>query len=454
MQFIACILRISIVISILTAGTVQAEVWLDELTRIIEKNHLTKIDKDKLATELINSINRALKKIDKHAEYTNSHGNNHINNIRYDGIGADIFEIGGQFIIMPVGGSPLFNRGVKDFHVLNRINGKSAIKLGTQGITEQINKNTRALISLEVSSIGTVKTRTVKVPKSRGMIPTVEKRDALGTPYIRINHFAKGKTFKKLEMFLREFKKSKHFIIIDLRNNTGGDLYEALDVASFFVPGGKLLVKLVSRYEDQKIHSLKGKRIIEGPVLFLIGSRTASAAEALIIAIQPYADLIMVGSTTYGKCLSQKIVKLSDGSTLRLSNLRVLSVDGSSCEGKGVDPNIPVSNRQLYGTSFLIKKGLKEVSRTNSYLCLAEPFVDSRKMHIRAMEIKEVMDLDDLHFEKVSIGRAGNTEQILCLGPIGNPKDASALKARYTKELDFKFRIEILPAWPTAQFAP
>ena len=108
------------------------------------------------------------------------------------------------------------------------------------------------------------------------------------------------------------------------------------------------------------------RRMISQQILILTGPVTASAAEVLARALKFHDMAFVVGGETFGKCLSQKIFKLPDGSQLSLSNRRILDPDGNYCHGKGLIPDVPVSDNELGNTQLLIRKGLFYIKKEKS----------------------------------------------------------------------------------------
>jgi len=184
----------------------------------------------------------------------------------------------------------------------------------------------------------------------------VETIEVKGGPVIRIRQFQSGLTRSALRAtmeFLLQRRPPgpgtgpKPFVL-DLRDATGGDLYEALDTASMFLAPATLLGTMVDRAGNRrKFVSPAGEKKTM-PLVLIIGPDTASAAEIFAGALQQNNRAVLVGEQSYGKCSSQTDVHLSDGSVLRFTNSEVLLPDGSSCSGQGLTPD-----HEIPGTAFL-----------------------------------------------------------------------------------------------------
>jgi carboxyl-terminal processing protease len=130
-------------------------------------------------------------------------------------------------------------------------------------------------------------------------------------------------------------------IILDLRDNSGGYLDEAVEVASAFLDGGTV-VSYQRRGEKPHVLKALGSGDTSTPVVVLVNEATASAAEVVAGALQDRARGVVVGSRTYGKGSVQEPSRLSDGSALELTVGQYLTPSGRSIEGEGVEPDVAV----------------------------------------------------------------------------------------------------------------
>jgi carboxyl-terminal processing protease len=160
--------------------------------------------------------------------------------------------------------------------------------------------------------------------------------------YIRITEFME-KTGDDFEQALKELEdKNMKGMILDLRNNPGGLLNMAAEIAEYFVPQGKLIVYTEGRHKSQDImffssakHSYQGK-----PLVVLVNQGSASASEIVAGAIQDWKLGIIVGEKSFGKGSVQTIIPLGDGSALRITTARYLTPKGQMIHGNGITPDI------------------------------------------------------------------------------------------------------------------
>lgn len=162
--------------------------------------------------------------------------------------------------------------------------------------------------------------------------------------YIRITQFNQPtaeefrKALDKLE------KQGMDALIIDLRNNPGGLLEAAIKVASEFVPRGELIVSTEGRdpRQTQRYYSVGGKRRPQYPIAVLINGGSASASEIVSGALQDLKRAVVIGETSFGKGSVQSVIKLSDGSALRLTTAKYYTPSHRVIHEHGVTPDILV----------------------------------------------------------------------------------------------------------------
>lgn len=160
--------------------------------------------------------------------------------------------------------------------------------------------------------------------------------------YIKITNFASN-TFNQFQTELNELEKNNiESLIIDVRDNLGGQLEVASQIASLFLTKDKIIYQLSTNGIIQPIYST-GPGTFQKPVTVLINGATASASEVLAIALQESANATVVGLPSYGKGTIQESYKLSTGATIKFTVQEWLSPSGNAINGIGVKPDIEVS---------------------------------------------------------------------------------------------------------------
>lgn len=179
--------------------------------------------------------------------------------------------------------------------------------------------------------------------------------------YIRIERFS-ALTNKEFTQALNELQQqnAKRALLIDLRGNPGGLVDAAVDIASHFLDDGTVLIE---RHSDgtQKIYKAKSGVDIsaETPLVLLVDSNTASAAEILAGALQDRGRATVIGQKTFGKGSIQRIHRLSDGSALHVTFAKWFTPDDKAIDGQGLEPDIQVEPNPDYDA--FLKAGLAEI---------------------------------------------------------------------------------------------
>jgi carboxyl-terminal processing protease len=166
-----------------------------------------------------------------------------------------------------------------------------------------------------------------------------------GIGYIRLLQFQQD-TDDELEKALEAQKKEKNGmrgLVLDLRNNPGGLLDQAVKVADKFIESG-LIVYTDGRIEAQKYkYSAHREKTYSGfPIVVLVNAGSASASEIVAGALQDHGRAVLLGTQTFGKGSVQTIIPLEDGSALRLTTARYFTPNGRSIQAKGIEPDIVV----------------------------------------------------------------------------------------------------------------
>jgi carboxyl-terminal processing protease len=173
-----------------------------------------------------------------------------------------------------------------------------------------------------------------------------------GYAYIRIAQFQE-KTDEDLAKFLKNLKDENKGelkgLILDMRNDPGGLLDQAVRVAEHFVEEGQMIVYTEGREKDSKMQftSRKGGKEPKYPMVVLINGGSASASEIVAGALQDHKRAIVMGTQSFGKGSVQTIIPLSDDSGLRLTTARYFTPKGRSIQAKGITPDIVVERLEL-----------------------------------------------------------------------------------------------------------
>ena len=245
--------------------------------------------------------------------------------------------------------------------------GDVIIKIGEHS-TEDMDLETA--IDLMRGPVGTEVTLTVlregvkeplryTIVRERIQVPTVESRsfDQLGVVHLAISQFT-AQTGEEFRRTVQEvLARRPRGIILDLRDNPGGELHAAVEVAGYFVPPGPVVHV---EYRTGRNETLRaGGRYLRLPLVVLVNQGTASAAEILAAAIKDRGTGILVGTRTYGKGVVQSVFELENGAGLKLTTARYLTPSRQDINRKGVEPDVRVEQAVGPGSDPQLERGLE-----------------------------------------------------------------------------------------------
>ncbi|MFQ5881787.1 MAG: S41 family peptidase [Candidatus Methylomirabilales bacterium] len=164
-----------------------------------------------------------------------------------------------------------------------------------------------------------------------------------GIGYIRVASFQE-RTSRDIDEALKELREKEiRALILDLRNNPGGLLSQAVQVADIFLEKGRLIVYTEGRAENQNLRLVDEHENAQTfPMVVLVNGGSASGSEIVAGALQDHERAVLVGTQTFGKGTVQTVIPLNDGSGLRLTTARYFTPEGRAIDGTGITPDIVV----------------------------------------------------------------------------------------------------------------
>ncbi|AFT68893.1 carboxyl-terminal protease [Alloalcanivorax dieselolei B5] len=264
----------------------------------------------------------------------------------FGGLGLEVtMEDGFVKVVTPIDDSPAARAGIRAGDLILKIDDTFVKGLSLEEAVEKMRGERGSKVSLSVLSEGEEQPRTVVLERDRIKVQSV-RQDTLepGYGYIRISQFQNNtgmETGKALEK-LREEGQLKG-LVLDLRNNPGGVLDGAVQVADLFLNNG-LIVYTQGRDEasrnDYRAHA--GDRLQGLPLVVLVNGGSASASEIVAGALQDQGRAVIVGNRTFGKGSVQTVLPISGDSALKLTTARYYTPEGRSIQAEGIVPDIKV----------------------------------------------------------------------------------------------------------------
>jgi carboxyl-terminal processing protease len=266
---------------------------------------------------------------------------------KFEGLGIVIEKKKGLLtVVSPIEDTPAFEAGIQSGDHIIKIDGEPTEDMDLHEAAMEMRgpKGTKVTITITREGLA----EPMDITLTRDVIPLRSvKHEALdeGIDYIRISQFNEqtASDFQKALGKLNAQNGNSLRLILDLRNNPGGLLDQAVKVADTFIPSG-VIVSIEGRNKEQKMRLSAHRKGTLGdcPIIVLVNVGSASGSEILAGALQDHGRALILGAQTFGKGSVQTIFPLKDGSGLKLTTARYYTPSGKSIQAMGITPNILV----------------------------------------------------------------------------------------------------------------
>jgi carboxyl-terminal processing protease len=316
----------------------------------VERNYVEPVDVEKLINGAIDGM---LASLDPHSSFMPEDMYKELQvetKGSFEGLGIEITVRDGVLtVVSPIDDTPAFRAGIKPGDQVIKIDGELTKSMNLLDAIKRLRGPKGTEVTISVLREGWTELKDFAIV--RDVIPIISVKNEMlqqNIGYVRIIHFQENTT-EDLEKALREFESKKgglQGLILDLRNNPGGLLPEAIDVADKFIPAG-LIVSTEGRLEKKEYMAhMEGTRT-QFPIVVLVNGGSASASEIVAGALQDHERAIVLGTPTFGKGSVQSIYgPLEDGSGLRLTVAFYHTPNGTSIQAKGIVPDIRVDENE------------------------------------------------------------------------------------------------------------
>lgn len=324
---------------------------LDLFARVlhrVETDYVTDVDK---AEAIDAAINGMLASLDPHSSYLDADAFSDMQvqtSGEYGGLGLEVtMEDGLVRVVAPIDDTPGSRAGLKSGDLLTAIDGKPIFGGSLNESVDKMRGEVGTDITLTVLRKGeepfdvTITREVIRPPSV-----TYSVKESVG--YMRISTFNE-RTYEGLNEAVKEFSAMPRTdlkgVIIDVRNNPGGILEQAIDVSGAFLDGGEVVSTRGRDTKDIKRYNAKrGDRLKGVPLAVLINGGSASAAEIVAGALQDRKRATIIGMTSFGKGSVQTITPLgADLGAIRLTTARYYTPSGKSIQATGIEPDVAIS---------------------------------------------------------------------------------------------------------------
>lgn len=371
------------------------ELFTDVLS-IVKKNYVEEVDTKKL---IYGAINGMLTSLDPHSSFMppdmykemkiDTKGS-------FGGLGIEItIKDGFLTVISPIEDTPAFKAGIKAGDQILKIEDKFTKDMSIMDAVKRMRGPKGSKINITVMRDGFERPKEFSLTRDVIQIKSVKfKTLDAGYGYVRIAQFQE-KTDEDLAKALKTLKEENKGtikgLVIDLRNDPGGLLDQAVKVCDHFVEDG-LIVYTEGREAESKMkfYARKGDKEPRYPIVVLINGGSASASEIVAGALQDHNRAVIMGTQSFGKGSVQTIIPLSEDSGLRLTTALYYTPNGRSIQAKGIVPDITVEAMELASIEKKDTLHIREKDLENHFETETKDSKTEKKK-----ETKPVIKLDD-----------------------------------------------------------
>jgi carboxyl-terminal processing protease len=322
---------------------------ITEVLEMVNSKYVQKINSDKITSGALNGI---LQSLDPYSAYLTPEDYKEMQmqtSGSFFGVGIEMIKDGAFMkVITPLDGSPALRAGVKAGDLIASINGVPAAELSLHEAANMMRGEIGAIVKLKILRTGAKSVLNIAMKREKIVIRPVKTINKMGTPVIKISSFTQQTytdvvTAVQILMQKREIEQAGG-LIIDLRNNPGGLLEQAVDISNLFLNSYAKIVTIRAKGEQKVAEFVSSDPdIIKGvPIVILINKGTASASEIVASALRDNRRALIVGETSFGKGVVQDIFELNAiaGAAVKLTTAMYYTPNGTKIQDVGITPDI------------------------------------------------------------------------------------------------------------------
>ena len=334
-----------------SADTYRALSLFGDVFEKVRQDYVEDVTDDKLVEAAINGM---LTSLDPHSGYLNAKSFQDMQiqtRGEFGGLGIEVtLENGLVKVVSPIDDTPAAQAGIKPGDLITHLDGEPVLGMSLEDAVEKMRGPVNSTIRLTVRREKqqpfdvTLKRAVIKIHSVRSQV-----YDNVG--YIRISSFSE-QTDEGVKAAVKKLKdslgKKLAGIVLDLRNNPGGLLDQAVAVSDDFLDHGEIVSTRGRRAEDVQRFNAHGHDLAAGlPLLVLINGGSASASEIVAGALQDHHRAVVLGTRSFGKGSVQTIIPLGNHGAMRLTTARYYTPSGRSIQARGIDPDIVVEQAKV-----------------------------------------------------------------------------------------------------------
>ena len=323
--------------------------FLGDSIEKIKTDYVEHVENKEIVESAINGI---LSSLDPHSSFLNA---KNLEDMKiqtkgvFGGLGIEVtMENGFVKVISPIDDTPAYKAGIKAGDYITHLNKKSVIGLTLDEAVGQMRGPVGSKLKVTIGRAN-VEPFDITIKRDVIKITSVRSRIEKDVGYVRITTFSE-QTNKSTKEAIKKLKKNKNLkgFVLDLRNNPGGLLEQAVYVSDLFLEKGEIVSTRGRDSENPETYKAKPGDIINGlPLVVLINGGSASASEIVAGALQDHKRAIILGTQSFGKGSVQTIIPVNPFGALRMTTARYFTPSGRSIQKKGISPDIVVNEAKL-----------------------------------------------------------------------------------------------------------
>ncbi len=284
----------------------------------------------------------------------------------FSGVGIEISLQNGQVtVVSPIEDTPAFRGGILPGDIILSIDGEPTQELSLQEVVSRIRGTKGTAVELEIVHANSNAPELISIVRDAIPLISVKAKELEeGYYWFRITRFSERTTDELHEAIEDASKKNMKGIVLDMRNNPGGLVDEAVSVADTFLTKGSI-VSIRGR-DNSSLREYKSKKQgtdVSTPMVVLVNAGSASASEIVAGSLRDHKRAVILGEKTFGKGSVQNIIPLPDGSGLKLTVALYYTPDGQSIQAEGIVPDLeipfePVDEDEVNTPRFIREKDL------------------------------------------------------------------------------------------------
>jgi len=300
------------------------------------------------------AINGMLTSLDPHSSYLNEKSYKEMEvqtEGKFGGLGIEVtMENGLVKVVSPIDDTPAYKAGIQAGDFITHIDGEQVMGMTLSEAVEKMRGPVGTKIKITVAREGENEPKDYTIVRDTIVIHSVRSHAEGDVGYLRITSFSQ-QTFSNLKDDLEKLKKdipNMKGVVLDLRNNPGGLLDQAINVSDAFLEQGEIVSTRGRDPQNTKRYSAHAGDLLDGlPMVVLINGGSASASEIVSGALKDHKRAIVMGTKSFGKGSVQTVIPLEGHGAMRLTTSRYYTPSGHSIQAKGIEPDIIVEQAKV-----------------------------------------------------------------------------------------------------------